>query len=181
MPQALEEQNSELLDKNLALAETLESTTALHKTAESTGRQQLIQLEAKTREHERATRDLALAQSKLREGREEQQRLTELVRELQESRSEVTRAGEAGADDTMGEELESALAGSGPASITQLKLKIRQLEQTLARRVPAAVPIPDQASIPQPDEKYLTAQREVLRLQGILEDIMSGDSGLGDG
>lgn len=173
-----------MLDKNLALTDTLSQSSSLQHLADSY-RSQLTALESKTSSlllsNEKLHFDLDKTKERLSDQLEESRRKDDLLREWQESKLVLEEQITAEADDF-----------APKSSITALKLRIKQLERTLTAgenssevqvdRLVMERLIEDQRNSRERHEtEFLKARREVLRLESILEDILSGKSKLGDG
>lgn len=196
--QALEDQNSDLLDKNVALEEEFATASAFKPLIESY-KSQLVSLESKTsnltRENDTLRHEATRSKEKLKlieiERKKENESLIlfeERVKEL-----ELANANRRGSKDSEGgsggEDLEDAMTGT---TMTDLKLQVRKLKRELdlvkgnseasSKVVVLENLLEDSNRMKSRYEgDYLREHREKLVLESKLEDIMSGKSKLGEG
>lgn len=127
----MEEQNSDLLDKNIVLSGSLASSSSLALLADS-HRHQISVLESKVSTlaiaNEKLEHDLGKNKEKLRDERDESRRTVDRLREIDESLGRSENSVEVGA--SVETELnETISASSGSKTITALKLQIKQLQR----------------------------------------------------
>ncbi|GAA5976900.1 hypothetical protein JCM5350_007285 [Sporobolomyces pararoseus] len=207
MIKTLEEENSDLLDKNTLLEEE-NSKLSSSKPLIDSYKSQIVSLEAKSstalKENERLKGELESTQEKLKAVEEERGRerdgtalLEERVRELElDGKSKGKKRRESDGDEGeefgtggVGSELDDALSGT---TTTDLKLKIRKLERQLqaattnqadsSRLIVLENLLEDAKKMKERYEgEYLKETRERMRMERNLDEIMSGKSKVGNG
>lgn len=179
----LEESNSELIEKNLALTDSLSQSSSLQRLVD-TYRSQITTLESKSNTiellNEKLQLDLNKTKDRLKHEVEESSRKDELLREREDTRQIAEETSVHSGDDF-----------APSSSVTALKLKIRQLERsstaidnsnknTVDRMVMEQLIEDERKSKERYEMEFLAARRDVLRLESIFEDVLSGQSKLGD-
>ena len=194
MSQALEEQNSDLLDKNLSLEEDLVKLSAFKPLMESY-KTQIDTLERKSTKfkgvNDTLTTDIARSTKRLVELEREREQERELVSSLKDRVKELESG--KGGDETIDEgegDLSDALAGTSPTH-TDLKLTIRKLQRELSagngnneggkeekgRILVLENLLEDALRIKaRYEEDYLGECRERLLLERRMEEIMLGET-----
>jgi protein HOOK3 len=209
--QTLEDQNSDLLDKNASLEEEYRKVSAFKPLMESY-KSQLDTLETKSsslaRENDALRHELSRAKERLRVTEEEREKESEAlvlyeerVKELEEvgagvvkkpsrrRESTATELEDDGAFAGVGGELDDAISGT---TMTDLKLQVRKLKRELdsatankadASKIVVLENLLDDANRMKAryEGDYLREHREKLVVAGQLEEILSGKSRLGDG
>lgn len=203
--QALEDQNSSLLDKNAELEEEYEKVSSFKPLMDSY-KSQLDALESKssslTKENDTLRHELQRAREKVTRVQQErdkegealtlyEERVKELELDGKKASKKVQRDG-SDEDDSfegVGGELDNAVSGT---TMTDLKLKIRkltrELEQAKANKADASRLVVLENLLEDSnrmkkryESEYLKEHRDKLVVEGKLEEIMSGKSRLGDG
>lgn len=209
--QTLEDQNSDLLDRNAALEEEYTKVSAFKPLMESY-KTQLDTLETKSsslsRDNDALRHQLDRTKERLRVAEEEREKegetlvlFEERIKELELGSTEAKKAARArresgateGEDDGsfagVGGELDDAITGT---TMTDLKLQVRKLKRELetatankadGSRIVVLENLLEDANRMKVryEGDYLREHREKLVVSGQLEEIMSGKSRLGDG
>lgn len=205
----LEDQNSDLLDRNAALEEEYKKVSAFKPLMESY-KTQLDALETKSsslsRDNDALRHQLDRTKERLRVSEEEREKegetlvlFEERIKELELGSTEAKKAARArresgateddGSFSGVGGELDDAISGT---TMTDLKLQVRKLKRELetatankadGSRIVVLENLLEDANRMKAryEGDYLREHRDKLVVSGQLEEIMSGKSKLGDG
>lgn len=202
-PQALEEQNNTLLDKNASLEEDYEKVSSFKPLMDSY-KSQLDALEAKssslTKDNDALRHELQRAKEKVARVQQEREKEGEALTLYEERVKELELDGKKGPKRAQGSDEDDSLEGVGGelddavtgTTMTDLKLKVRkltrELEQAKANKADASRLVVLENLLDDSnrrkkryEDEALKEHREKLALEGKLEEIMSGKSRLGDG